>query len=178
MIVLNGDLINQVFPACNPKRGLNIFNCIHIEDIEDKRIYVATNGHLLLKVWENIPFESEKLTTPLNITIKKKLKFKSIYSQFSLNIISESEKGLLMGNIETVSCDVYELPDYPDFERVIPKERTYLNKWIPFDVDYLKKVKDFLELPRCLPEPYSTDITAPAVWEKENGLACLMPCRL
>lgn len=176
MIVLNGDLINQVFPAYDKKSGKPALNCIHIKDVDNQRVYVATDGHILFKVWENIPDESEKLKNPINLIIQKKLKLnKQINPYFSLELISY--RGILTGGLDIASCEISDF-DYPDVDRVIPKERKILDKWIPFDIDYLKKVRDFLNERLCLPAPFAEDITAPAIWEKENGLACLMPCRL
>lgn len=168
--VLDVEAINSVLPAVSKENYDRAYlNGVHIEDVDDKRIYTATNGHFLFQVTTERPSYDEKMDKDYIIVFSKPL-----------------DKHRLTVDFEPVS-DIAALIDeniavklvnqcYPDVSKVIPKRTTPIARdYALFNPDYLKKVNNFLNTKGRVPQMENNN--SAAVWFDENKTAVLMPMR-
>lgn len=168
--VLDVEAINSVLPAVYKKDNIRPYlTGVHIEDVDDKRIYTASNGHLLFQVTTVRPSYDEKMDKDYIIVFSKPLgKYRH---KVDFEPISETS-GLIEGDIEVKLVNM----TYPDVSKVIPKITTpKARDFALFEPDYLKKVRQFLGRHWWIPQmdnPFSA-----AVWFDDNKTAVLMPMR-
>ena len=156
---------------------------ISIKDVDGRRHYAGTDGHIL------VHFDEEINGEPLNeeIILKPLVKFKVdkndgeslLYG--SLQIIDDRTALLRGVDEETkVACNIID-GTYPSYERVMPEENTpRLEQYISFNADYLKVVKKVLTVNP--PAPKALNNTSPCLWETVKALCnvqcVLMPMRV
>ena len=168
--VLNVEAINSVLPAVSKEDcDKPCLKGVHIEDVGDKRIYTATNGHFLFQVTTVRPSYDEKMDKEYIVVFSKPL-----------------DKHRLTVDFEPVS-DIAALIDediavklvnqcYPNVSKVIPKRTTPIARdYALFNPDYLKKVNKFLNTNGWIPQ-MQNNLSA-AVWFDDNKIAVLMPMK-
>lgn len=168
--VLDVEAIDSVLPAVYKKDyDRPYLTGVHIKDVDDKRIYTATNGHFLFQVTTVRPSYDEKMDKDYIIVFSKPLgKYRH---KVDFEPISETS-GLIEGDIEVKLVN----KDYPDVSRVIPKRTTpKARDFALFDPDYLKKVRQFLGRHWWIPQMENNH--SAAVWYDDNKIAVLMPMR-
>lgn len=168
--VLDVEAINSVLPAVSKENyNREYLNGVHIEDVDDKRIYTATNGHFLFQVTTERPSYDEKMDKEYIIVFSKPLDKHKLTVDFEpvsdiAALIDEDIAVRLVNN-----C-------YPDVSKVIPKRTTPIARdFALFDPDYLKKVRKFLG--RNLWIPQMNNPLSAAVWYDDNKIAVLMPMK-
>lgn len=168
--VLDVEAINSVLPAVY-KRDYDrpYLTGVHIKDVDDKRIYTATNGHLLFQVTSERPSYDEKMDKDYIIVFSEPL------SKHRCKVDFEpiSDTSALID--EDIEVNLVNL-NYPDVSKVIPKRTTPIARdYALFDPNYLKKVNRFLKTNGWIPQmenKYSA-----AVWYDDNKIAVLMPMK-
>lgn len=168
--VLDVEAINSVLPAVSKENYDRAYlNGVHIEDVDDKRIYTATNGHFLFQVTTERPSYDEKMDKEYIIVFSKPLDKHKITVDFEpvSDIAALIDEDIAVKLVN--QC-------YPDVSKVIPKRTTPIARdFALFDPDYLKKVNKFLNIKGWIPQmenKYSA-----AVWFDDNKIAVLMPMK-
>lgn len=171
-IILNCEAINAVLPAVSKDRERVHLQGVHIEDKDDNRIYTACDGAILLMVKTPLDADDERLDKDYVLRIDKpfgKKIFKAIF------IVVDEKTAVLKSNIEIKAAEILDAT-YPDVSRVIPADDTQAAKeYAAFDPDRMKKVNTFIGGKYY--KPQMQDANSPALWEKENRIAILMPMR-
>ena len=179
MILLNEECLNKVWAAQNESSGTSYsaMHCIHIEDNDGMRSYVAMNAKTLLIVKEKP--EGDALQKPLNVNLAKKIK---VHGKTQASLTEIGTTGILLddGKNKTLLQKKEDYITYPDYQKVIPTGRDFLKDLVLFHPAELKIVYDFLGGFDCLPFMEST--TSTALWIKKEGdaelTAVLVPLKI
>jgi len=188
MIVLNTQILNDLLPAASKDKSRLYINGVFVEDVNGKRIYTATNGHILLRQTASIFTDSDPLPEG-GILLKLPRKIKATKSEminFEFKLIDGKEQGHIYGTKDNILFDIFR-EKVPNLERIIDDTKDYIQdeKWIPCAPSYLDMVCKFFVC-AALPSPLTDkdDKTKAVKWEhrdfKENieKLALLMPVRI
>lgn len=168
--VLDVEAINSVLPAVYKEDdNTPSLTGVHIKDVDDKRIYTATNGHFLFQVTTERPSYDEKMDKDYIIVFSKPLdkhRYKVDFEPISdISALIDEDIGVRLVN-----------QNYPDVSRVIPKRTTPIARdYALFNPDYLKKVNKFLNTKGWVPQMENKH--SAAVWYDDNKIAVLMPMR-
>lgn len=168
--VLDAQAINAVLPAVCKGDGFRPYlTGVHIEDVDDKRIYTATNGHILFQIVTERKSYDEKLDKDYIVIFDKKFDKRVRFVEFEP---TSEISGTIDEDIEVKLVNM----NYPDVSRVIPKRKTPIARdYALFDSNYLKKVNKFLNTTGWIPQMENN--YSPAVWYDDNKIAVLMPMR-
>lgn len=168
--VLDVEAINSVLPAVSKENYDRAYlNGVHIEDVDDKRIYTATNGHFLFQVTTERPSYDEKMDKDYIIVFSKPL------DKHKLTVDFEPVSDIAALIDENIAVKLVN-QCYPDVSKVIPKRTTPIARdYAVFNPDYLKKVNKFLNTKGWIPQMENNN--SAAVWFDENKTAVLMPMR-
>lgn len=168
--ILDAQAINAVLPAVNKEDDFRVYlEGVHIEDVDDQRIYTATNGHILFQIaTERRPYD-EKMDKDYIVVFDKKFDKRVQFVEFE----PTSE---ISGTInEDTTVRIVDMK-YPNVSRVIPRLTTpKAREFALFDPDYLKKVRQFLGKHWWIPQMEKP--SSAAVWFDNNKIAVLMPMR-
>lgn len=168
--VLDVEAINSVLPAVSKENyDREYLNGVHVEDVDDKRIYTATNGHFLFQVTTERPSYDEKMDKEYIIVFSKPLDKHKITVDFEpvSDIAALIDENIAVKLVN--QC-------YPDVSKVISKRTTPIARdYAVFNPDYLKKVNKFLNTEGRIPQMENNN--SAAVWFDENKTAVLMPMR-
>lgn len=168
--ILDAQAINAVLPAVYKEDyDRPYLNGVHIEDVDDKRIYTATNGHILFQiVTERRPYD-EKLDKDYIVVFDKKFDKRVQFVEFEP---TSEISGTIDGDTTVRIVDM----KYPNVSRVIPRLTTpKARDFALFEPDYLKKVRQFLGRHWWIPQ--MDNPSSAAVWFDDNKTAVLMPMR-
>lgn len=188
MIYLDANILNALLPAASKDKDRPLINGVWIKDIDGKRIYTATNGHLLLRQITKIPNDSEPLPETgvlLNLTHK----FKTTKYEL-VNMDIANGQAHIKGIKDEMFVNVYFGELQTGIEHVIEETEKNVRRdiWVPLSPRYLTIICDFFKT-IALEEPY-TDAddnfmkTHAVKWVKMDAwynvtkLALLMPVRV
>lgn len=168
--VLDVEAINSVLPAVSKENYDRAYlNGVHIEDVDDKRIYTATNGHFLFQVTTERPSYDEKMDKDYIIVFSKPL------DKHKLTVDFEPVSDIAALIDENIAVKLVN-QCYPDVSKVIPKRTTPIARdYALFNPDYLKKVNKFLNTKGRIPQMENNN--SAAAWYDDNKIAVLMPMR-
>lgn len=170
-IALNVKLINEVVVATTDKR-MNL-DCVHVEDdkVAGKRLYVATNGHILFCVKDEIPVDDGLPESGLDIKLTKKL---NVAKWQQLVPFDFDGKRLIHDELMLIhdkDCN------YPKWKEVVPKSGEPAKSFTMFDWRYLKLLETFMG-GKLTMRPHTVDETSPHVYESKDRFALIMPYRI
>lgn len=168
--VLDVEAINSVLPAVSKENyDREYLNGVHIEDVDDKRIYTATNGHFLFQVTTERPSYDEKMDKEYIIVFSKPL------DKHKLKVDFEPVSDIVALIDENIAVKLVN-QCYPDVSKVIPKRTTPIARdYAVFNPDHLKKVNKFLNTKGRIPQMENNN--SAAAWYDDNKIAVLMPIR-
>ena len=168
--VLDVEAINSVLPAVSKENyDRPYLKGVHIEDVDDKRIYTATNGHFLFQVTTKRPSYDEKMDKEYIIVFSKPL------DKHKLKVDFEPVSDIAALIDENIAVKLVN-QCYPDVSKVIPKRTTPIARdYALFNPDYLKKVNKFLNTTGRIPQMENNN--SAAAWYDDNKIAVLMPMR-
>lgn len=168
------DAFNAVQPAVSNEQTRFYLQGVHIEDEGDQRIYVATNGHIMLIVKTAI--EGERLPEPITIKTPKQVPGRSNFCEMT---IVDAETVVLKTDKGKTALDIIDNA-FPDWRKVVPSESTpHAKFYVAFKPEYMEKMDDFIEnahmrIPRC------EDDRSAARWQytdnEQTRIGILMPC--
>lgn len=161
--------------SATEKENHNCINGVYIEDIENRRYYVSTNGYILLSTSEEI--YGDKLEKPLLFYPIKNLK--SDFSLKIMNLLNIDENYYIAKNSKQIIALKINEGKFPEWKNVFPKKETKKAKeYCLFDTKYLKLLKEFLGKEHYLQTPIMEDNKSPALFEHGEDKAVLMPIRI
>lgn len=172
---ININAFNAVQPAASTEQIRYNLNGVHIEDEGDQRIYVATNGHIMMIV--KMAIEGERLPEPITIKTPKQ-----VPAKFCKNVemtIVDAETVVIKTDKGKTALDIID-GAFPEWRKVVPSSSTpHANFYIAFKPEYMEKMDDFIEnahmqIPRC------EDDRSAARWQytdnEQTRIGILMPC--
>lgn len=188
MIILNTQILNDLLPAASVDKSRPYINGVFVEDVDGKRIYTATNGHILFRQVSGIWQDSEPLPEG-GILLKLPRKIKALRCEmvnFEIKLIDGKEQGHIFGAKDNLLFDILR-EKVPNLERIIDETKDYIqeNVWVPLAPKYLELIcKFFVDV--ALPSPLTDkdDKTRAVKWERRDfrgnldKLAILMPVRI
>ena len=176
-MIIDINAFNAVQPALDQKNPRECLKAVHIEDTEDKRIYVGTDGHIMLIV--ETPLTDERLKEPFTVLTPKQIPATLDRAEL---VPVDNETVVIKTNKGKVALDVCD-STYPDWRKVVPSFDTpHATKYMSFQAKYLDMMNDFIDGCNCI-RPRCADYLSAAMWVKtlENGqkrIGVLMPCKL
>lgn len=193
MIYIDGNIINDLLPARGDKNRPFIRG-VHIQDVNDKRIYTATNGHILLRQYTSKPQDEGIKDGGILLNIPCKLKTrKNEMMTLEFKGIIGNEQVHIFGTKENIIFDFEDNPYPPNAEKIVSEalKNTVEGKWIPFAPRYLVMICDFFKT-LALESPLlkeGEEYHAAGVWIRKEfnpvkneleieKLALLMPVRI
>lgn len=173
MITLNTKFLNTVCLATEQKNNSwGYKKGIYIEDRENKRLYTACDGHILIRATEDVI--DEPLQAPLLIEFNKPIK--TILSRFEL--IINKDFITLKGEKKPESFNLIDF-SVPEYDRIINETSPEATEFCMFEPEYLKIVKTVFE--GKYPEKYQMENkTSPCLMTSKNSdfQVVLMPTRV
>ena len=191
MIILNANFLNDLLPAASVDKSRPYINGVFVEDVNGKRIYTATNGHVLLRQVGDIWADSDPLPEG-GILLKLPRKIKTLKNEmvnFMIKLIDGEEQGQIFGAKDNMLFDILKVK-VPNLENIIDDTHFHIqrNAWIPCAPRYLELICRFfgnvaLESPLTNNDDLLYESCA-MKWEKKDykgnleKLAILMPVRI
>lgn len=152
--VVNMAAICNCMRAVSKEEARYYLGGVLIKDIDGRRHYVGTDGHVMIHFSEEIKgnlLKEEIILKPLSKIKVSKHEDVDCYIYGTLQII-DTDTAILKDLNTKIACDVID-GTYPDFWRVIPNENTEEAKeYIAFNPDFLKVVKTVLGKTPCKPQ--------------------------
>lgn len=177
-MIIDINAFNAVQPAVSKDQTRYRLEGVHIEDTEDKRIYVGTNGHIMLIVETQKPDDS---LPNGGITILSPKQIPAKISQAEL-VTVDNETVVIKTDKGKTALDICD-GAYPDWRKVLPAETTpHATQYMKFNPEYMSTLSKFIELCYTI-TPRAEDWRSPALWihtdteNKQRRIACLMPMR-
>ncbi len=176
MYELNLTAINKIVYGASKEPTRYYLNGIHVYDKDGFRYYEATDGHVCFRAKDSI--EGDTLPNEYIIKILSPIKSKPKYAEF---VFADKDTALIKAD-NKCAFDIIDA-DYPDVDRIIPKNREFAKEYTMFQPDYLEKLMKAYGSMKILSEtPIMEDCKAPAMWEWEDDnvqyTALLMPLRV
>lgn len=167
MIILNLEILNNVIPATSNDDTRYYLKGVYIEDKDGIRHYTACDGHILFTQSEEI--EGDALPRSIILGVTKPIKDRLYKAEL---VLVDDTTAVLKTSPKT-ACDLVDA-EYPDYRRIIPTDREVAKQYAQFDPDFMKKLFKFIPEAKTL-APYMENRKSPALWEKDNKLAVIMP---
>lgn len=176
MILLNMNVMNKVVLGVSKEPTRYYLNGIHVYDKDGFRYYEATDGHICFRAIDQI--EGDALEGDYIIKMKSAVKSKPKYAEL---VIADKDTAVIKADTKN-AFDIIDA-EYPEIDRIMPKNREFAKEYTMFQPDYLEKLMKAYGSMKILSEtPIMEDCKAPAMWEWEDDYvqytALLMPLRL
>lgn len=176
-MIIDINAFNAVQPAISKDATRPHLMGVHIEDKDDKRVYVGTNGHIMLIVETERPDDS---LPDGQITILSPKQIPAKYNLAELLTV-DNETAVIKTDKGKTALDICD-GAYPDWRKVLPAETTpHATQYMKFDPKYTSMLADFIEKCHTI-TPRAEDNQSPALWihkddDGQRRIACLMPMR-
>lgn len=179
-MIIDINAFNAVQPAVSKDPTRYRLEGVHIEDTEDKRIYVGTNGHIMLIVETPKPGDSLP-DGGITILSPKQIPAKGAPAEL---LTVDNETAVIKTDKGKTALDICD-GEYPNWRKVLPAETTpHAKEYMKFNPEYMEKLSDFIEKCHTI-TPRAEDKESPALWiwvdpDNDDGqrrIACLMPMR-
>lgn len=177
-MIIDINAFNAVQPAISKDPTRYRIAGVHIEDTEDKRIYVGTNGHIMLIVETPKPGDSLP-NGQITILSPKQIPAKTAKAEL---LTVDNETAVIKTDKGKTALDICNAA-YPDWRKVLPAETTpHATHYMKFDPKYTSMLADFIEKCHTI-TPRAAGNQSPALWihvdtdNKQRRVACLMPMR-
>lgn len=175
-MIIDINAFNAVQPAVSKDITRPHLMGVHIEDKDNKRIYVATNGHFLFMVETERPDDSlpnGQITIVSPKQIPAKISQAELLTVDNETVVIKTDKGKTALDI----CD----GEFPEWRKVVPSETTpHATKYMKFNPDYMSTLSKFIDSCHTI-TPRAGDWNEPAMWIKTDNeqkrIAVLMPMR-
>lgn len=177
-MIIDINAFNAVQPAISKDPTRWRLEGVHIEDTEDKRIYVGSNGHIMLIVETKKPGDSLP-DGGITILSPKQIPAKTADAEL---LTVDNETAVIKTDKGKTALDICEAA-YPEWRKVLPAETTpHAKTYMKFSPKYTSMLADFIESCHTI-TPRAEDKESPALWihtdkdNKQRRIACLMPMR-
>lgn len=176
MIKLNLTVMNKLVNGVSKEPQRYWLNGIHVYDKDGGRYYEATDGHICFRAVT--PIEDDALGGDYIIKMQSPIKSK----------LSTCELVIADSDTAVIKCDVKQAFDiidgnYPDIDRIMPKNREFAKEYTAFAPAYLEKLeKCYGGMEVLSMRPIQESSSSCACWEWEDNdvkyTAILMPLRI
>ena len=176
--ILNSELLNGVALA----RGLTNLNFrlrnVYVWDTDEKRYYMATNGHIMFVATSELKSYDIRIEKPLALLYKGTVKARK-REDATLHIDDEGKAEFITlrenKEVSLVNC---EPPEH--WKDCIPPENSpKLEVYCCFNPDYLGRIRKFIgSYLFTRPQTTNNDGRSPVVWFAGNKIAVIMPIKV
>ena len=176
MILLNMNVMNKVVLGVSKDPVRYYLNGIHVYDKDGFRYYEATDGHICFRAIDQI--EGDALEGDYIIKMQSAVKSKPKYAKL---VIADKDTAVIKADTKN-AFDVID-GNYPDIDRIYPKNREFAKFYVAFQPEYMEKLKKvYGDIKILCKIPFMEDSRSSALWEWENDdtkySAILMPLGL
>ena len=170
--------MNKVVLGVSKDPARYYLNGIHVYDKDGFRYYEAADGHICFRARAIDQIEGDALECDYIIKMQSVVKSQPKYAEL---VIADKDTAVIKAD-NKCAFDIIDA-DYPDVDRIIPKNREFAKEYTMFQPDYLEKLMKAYGSMKILSEtPIMKDCKAPAMWEWEDDnvqyTALLMPLRV